>query len=45
MLYYRQTSLRSGLLQEMGKGFLAAYGLIGQDLGDLLQDACKRRVS
>lgn len=38
----RQTSLRSGLLQEMGKGFLAAHGLIGCDLGDILQDSCSR---
>jgi hexokinase len=38
----RQTSLRSGLLQEMGKGFLAAHGLIGQDLGDLIQNSCSR---
>ncbi|KAH8665821.1 hypothetical protein BGZ60DRAFT_56510 [Tricladium varicosporioides] len=38
-----QTSLRSGLLQGMGKGFLAAHGLLGQDLGDLIQDACSRR--
>lgn len=27
----------------MGKGFLAAQGLLGQDLGDLIQDACSRR--
>jgi hexokinase len=27
----------------MGKGFLAAHGLVGQDLGDLIQDACSRR--
>jgi hexokinase len=27
----------------MGKGFLAAEGLLGQDLGDLIQDACSRR--
>jgi hexokinase len=27
----------------MGKGFLAAHGLLGQDLGDLMQDACSRR--
>jgi hexokinase len=27
----------------MGKGFLAAHGLLGQDLGDLIQDACLRR--
>jgi len=39
----RQTSLRSGLLQGMGKNFMAAHGLLGQDLGDLIQDACSRR--
>ncbi|KAE9377314.1 actin-like ATPase domain-containing protein [Stipitochalara longipes BDJ] len=38
-----QTSLRSGLLQGMGKGFLAAHGLLGQDLGDLIQASCSRR--
>jgi hexokinase len=27
----------------MGKGFLAAHGLLGQDLGDLIQGACSRR--
>jgi hexokinase len=27
----------------MGKGFQAAHGLLGQDLGDLIQDACSRR--
>jgi hexokinase len=27
----------------MGKGFLAAHGLIGQDLGDLIQAACSRK--
>lgn len=27
----------------MGKGFLAAHGLLGQDLGDLIQDACSRK--
>ena len=31
------------MLQGMGKGFLAAHGLLGQDLGDLIQDACSRR--
>lgn len=41
----RQTSLRSGLLMEMGKGFQANHGLMGQDLGDLLQEACEQRVS
>lgn len=29
----------------MGKGFMAAEGLYGQDLGDILQEACERRVS
>ncbi|KAG9232792.1 hypothetical protein BJ875DRAFT_379956 [Amylocarpus encephaloides] len=38
-----QTSLRSGLLQGMGKGFEAAHGLVGHDLGDLIQDACSRK--
>ncbi|KAK0122708.1 hypothetical protein ONS96_009743 [Cadophora gregata f. sp. sojae] len=38
-----QTSLRSGLLQGMGKGFLAAHGLLGQDLGDLIQSSCSKR--
>lgn len=27
----------------MGKGFLAAHGLLGEDLGDLIRDACSRR--
>ena len=27
----------------MGKGFLAAHGLLGQDLGDVLQAACSRK--
>lgn len=40
--FRRQTSLRSGRLQGMGKGFMAAHGLHGQDLGDLLQDSCSR---
>lgn len=39
----RQTSLRSGRLQGMGKGFLASQELLGQDLGDLIQDACSKR--
>ncbi|CZT07904.1 probable hexokinase-1 [Rhynchosporium agropyri] len=38
-----QTSLRSGLLQGMGKGFLAAHGLLGHDLGDLIQTSCSKR--
>jgi hexokinase len=39
----RQTSLRSGRLQGMGKNFLAAHGLLGQDLGDLIQASCSKR--
>jgi hexokinase len=27
----------------MGKGFLAAHGLLGQDLGDLIQESCLKR--
>jgi hexokinase len=27
----------------MGKGFLASHGLLGEDLGDLIQQACSRR--
>lgn len=27
----------------MGKGFLAAHGLLGKDLGDLIQDSCSRK--
>jgi len=29
----------------MGKGFAAATGLLGEDLGDLITNACKKRVS
>ncbi|KAK7942779.1 hexokinase-1 [Apiospora aurea] len=36
-----QTSLGSGLLLGMGKGFLATDGLLGQDLGAILEKACK----
>ncbi|KAK8045332.1 hypothetical protein PG993_005356 [Apiospora rasikravindrae] len=36
-----QTSLGSGLLLGMGKGFLATNGLLGQDLGAILENACK----
>ncbi|RFU36277.1 hypothetical protein B7463_g16, partial [Scytalidium lignicola] len=38
-----QTSLRSGRIQGMGKGFLAAKGLFGQDLGDIIQEACSKK--
>jgi hypothetical protein len=40
-----QTSIRSGRLLEMGKGFAAASGVLGQNLGDLITNACKKRVS
>src|SRR5690348_16573200 len=40
----RQTSMSSGILLEMGKGFNASVGVLGQDLGDLLLQACKRKV-
>jgi hexokinase len=39
------TSLRSGRIQAMGKGFRAMEGLLGADLADVLQGACDRRVS
>ncbi|KAM3086876.1 N-acetylglucosamine kinase 1 [Clarireedia jacksonii] len=38
-----QKSLRSGLLMGMGKGFLAAHGLVGKDLGDIIQECCSRK--
>ncbi|KLU86795.1 hexokinase-1 [Magnaporthiopsis poae ATCC 64411] len=38
-----QTSAKGGLLQGMGKGFLAADGLLGQNLGDIIQMACSKR--
>ncbi|KAJ9151107.1 Phosphotransferase [Pleurostoma richardsiae] len=38
-----QTSLKGGLLQGMGKGFLAANGLLGQDLGDVIKFACAKK--
>ena len=41
----RQTSIRSGTLLEMGKGFHAVHGVLGRDLGELVMDACRRRVS
>ncbi|KFY36122.1 hypothetical protein V494_05296 [Pseudogymnoascus sp. VKM F-4513 (FW-928)] len=37
------TSLRSGKIQGMGKGFKANEGLVGADLADVLQSACDRR--
>lgn len=38
-----QTSLKGGRLQGMGKGFLAANGLIGHDLGDIIKVACQSK--
>ena len=40
----RQTSMTSGIILEMGKGFNASVGILGQDIGTLLLDACKRKV-
>ncbi|KFY88170.1 hypothetical protein V500_06519 [Pseudogymnoascus sp. VKM F-4518 (FW-2643)] len=37
------TSLRSGRIHGMGKGFRAMEGLLGADLADVLQGACDRR--
>lgn len=38
-----QTSHKGGRLQGMGKGFLAANGLLGQDLGDIIKAACQTK--
>ena len=38
-----QTSTRGGKIQAMGKGFCCHHGTIGQDLGELIVDACKKR--
>lgn len=38
-----QTSHKGGKLQGMGKGFLAADGLLGHDLGDIIRIACKTK--
>lgn len=38
-----QTSHKGGKLQGMGKGFLAAEGLLGHDLGDIIRTACKTK--
>ncbi|KAF4125598.1 hexokinase [Geosmithia morbida] len=37
----RQTSLRSGRLLGMGKSFKASRGLVGQDLGKIIESSCK----
>jgi hypothetical protein len=39
-----QTSVRSGKLLEMGKGFCASDGLLGEDLADIITRCCKKRV-
>jgi hexokinase len=36
-----QTSCRGGKVQGMGKGFCCAQATIGQDLGELIVDACR----
>ncbi|GBF62750.1 hexokinase [Trichophyton mentagrophytes] len=37
-----QTSIRSGLVLSMGKGFLCSNGTVGEDLGDLIMAACRK---
>ncbi|KAJ4293870.1 N-acetylglucosamine kinase 1 [Collariella sp. IMI 366227] len=39
----RQTSSKGGKLSGMGKGFLAAEGLLGHDLGEIIESACRRK--
>lgn len=39
-----QTSRRSGAVLGMGKGFFASQGVLGQDLGELIMQACRRKV-
>lgn len=43
-LVARQTSVRSGRILSMGKGFLCSGALVGQDLGELMTQACSRAV-
>lgn len=38
-----QTSIRSANLLDMGKGFRATEGLLGQDLSELIMAPCRRR--
>ena len=38
-----QTSLRTGKIQGMGKGFSGCQTIVGQDIGDLLVTSCRRR--
>ena len=37
---HRQSSIRDGSLMQMGKGFRAVDGLLGENLADLVSDAC-----
>lgn len=39
----RQTSLGSGKLLPMGKAFLADQGILGEDLGQIVKQACKNQ--
>lgn len=38
-----QTSMKGGLLQGMGKGFRAADGLLGENLGEIIETACAKQ--
>lgn len=38
-----QTSHNTGLLIHMGKGFMCSTGTVGQELGQLITEACRRR--
>ncbi|KAK4232555.1 hexokinase-1 [Podospora fimiseda] len=38
-----QTSSKGGNLSGMGKGFLAADGLLGQDLGEIIKLSCQQK--
>jgi hexokinase len=38
-----QTSMGSGLMIHMGKGFHCSNGTVGQELGDLLIQSCRKR--
>ncbi|CRG89799.1 hypothetical protein PISL3812_06838 [Talaromyces islandicus] len=38
-----QTAINRGNLQSMGKGFHSADGLLGQELGGLIEAACQKR--
>ncbi|OJJ42977.1 hypothetical protein ASPZODRAFT_75354 [Penicilliopsis zonata CBS 506.65] len=38
-----QTSISSGLVIHMGKGFLCSNGTVGQELGDLIIRSCRKR--